>query len=231
MRNLGSRISKCESDNDRSKSAIRNPHLAITILVLLLIAGGCKSVIERQDVRPRVLRDVPARNLAYRLSPDVSPPSPNTRRSVRQVWPRSQTTSPPNAKTMRYCELSSLPMDGECLRFTAPRMNRAPSFASISYNSDGRVSAQSDTARSFLRVSGNCYVVARWKLHQLHRAQACDAESDSDSARHEPEPDPAAVARPFAFHCAVVSSSCEFQHRTDLHLQSRRLRSEATHFA
>jgi Tol biopolymer transport system component len=32
-------------------------------------------VIERQDVRPRVLRDVPARNLAFRLSPDVSLPA------------------------------------------------------------------------------------------------------------------------------------------------------------
>jgi hypothetical protein len=32
-------------------------------------------VIERQDVRPRVLRDVPARNLAYRLAPDVNLPS------------------------------------------------------------------------------------------------------------------------------------------------------------
>jgi hypothetical protein len=32
-------------------------------------------VIERQDVRPRVLHDVPARNLAYRLSPDVSLPN------------------------------------------------------------------------------------------------------------------------------------------------------------
>jgi Tol biopolymer transport system component len=38
---------------------------------------GCKTVIERQDVRPRVLRDVPARNLAYKFSPDVSPPSSN----------------------------------------------------------------------------------------------------------------------------------------------------------
>ncbi|HXR98973.1 MAG TPA: hypothetical protein VN724_00330 [Pyrinomonadaceae bacterium] len=36
---------------------------------------SCRSVIDRQDVRPRVLRDVPARNLAYRLTPDVSPPS------------------------------------------------------------------------------------------------------------------------------------------------------------
>ena len=48
---------------------------ALTILVSLIVAASCKSVIERQDVRPRVLRDVPARNLAYRLSPDVSPPT------------------------------------------------------------------------------------------------------------------------------------------------------------
>jgi hypothetical protein len=38
---------------------------------------GCKSVVERQDVRPRVLRDVPAKNLAYKFTPDVSPPSSN----------------------------------------------------------------------------------------------------------------------------------------------------------
>ena len=48
---------------------------AVTILLPLIIAAGCKTVIERQDVRPRVLRDVPARNLAYRLTPDVSVPS------------------------------------------------------------------------------------------------------------------------------------------------------------
>src|SRR6185503_10551904 len=49
--------------------------LVLAILVSVVIAASCKSVIERQDVRPRVLRDVPARNLAYRLTPDVSPPS------------------------------------------------------------------------------------------------------------------------------------------------------------
>src|SRR5919206_2443286 len=42
---------------------------------LCLFVANCRSVIDHQDVRPRVLRDVPARNLAYRLSPDVSPPS------------------------------------------------------------------------------------------------------------------------------------------------------------
>lgn len=47
----------------------------LPILFTLLFVTGCKSVIERQDVRPRVLRDVPARNLAFRLSPDVSLPN------------------------------------------------------------------------------------------------------------------------------------------------------------
>ena len=47
----------------------------LPILFTVLFAIGCKSVIERQDVRPKVLRDVPARNLAYRLTPDVSVPS------------------------------------------------------------------------------------------------------------------------------------------------------------
>lgn len=49
--------------------------LKIVCVLLCFFVAGCKSVIERQDVRPRVLRDVPARNLAYRLSTDVSPPS------------------------------------------------------------------------------------------------------------------------------------------------------------
>ena len=47
----------------------------LCFLCLFVAVVSCRSVIDRQDVRPRVLRDVPARNLAYRLTPDVSPPS------------------------------------------------------------------------------------------------------------------------------------------------------------
>ncbi len=47
---------------------------AFTIIVTLLFVAGCKSVIDRQDVRPRVLRDVPSQNLAYRLMPDNAAP-------------------------------------------------------------------------------------------------------------------------------------------------------------
>jgi hypothetical protein len=48
----------------------------LTILTLLALVVSCKSIIDRQqDVRPRILRDVPAQNLAFRLEPDVSPPA------------------------------------------------------------------------------------------------------------------------------------------------------------
>jgi hypothetical protein len=60
----------------RSTKVTKDIQKAIAaFLPVLIFAAGCKSVIDRQDVRPRILRDVPARNLAYRLSPDVSPPS------------------------------------------------------------------------------------------------------------------------------------------------------------
>jgi hypothetical protein len=64
----------------------QHPHLAqgrgtlsttiiLTLLVSLLPAAGCKSVVQRQDVRPRILRDVPAQRLAYRMEADVRPPA------------------------------------------------------------------------------------------------------------------------------------------------------------
>jgi hypothetical protein len=50
--------------------------LILTILTALVLVVGCKNVIDRQsDVRPRILRDVPAQNLAFRLDPDVSLPT------------------------------------------------------------------------------------------------------------------------------------------------------------
>jgi hypothetical protein len=47
----------------------------ITILVSLLGAASCKSILDRQqDVRPLVMRDVPAQRLAYRFEADVNIP-------------------------------------------------------------------------------------------------------------------------------------------------------------
>lgn len=54
--------------------------LIITILATLISAGAaCTTITQRQEVRPLVLRDVPAQRLAYRFEPDVAiPPGVNT---------------------------------------------------------------------------------------------------------------------------------------------------------
>ncbi|HSS22713.1 MAG TPA: hypothetical protein VLL54_21755 [Pyrinomonadaceae bacterium] len=49
--------------------------LVQTILAVLISSVGCTSVLQRQDVRPLVLRDVPAQRLAYRFEADVTTPA------------------------------------------------------------------------------------------------------------------------------------------------------------
>lgn len=50
--------------------------LTVTILATLISAvASCTSIMQRQDVRPLVLRDVPAQRLAYRFEPDVAAPA------------------------------------------------------------------------------------------------------------------------------------------------------------
>ena len=45
-----------------------------SVLVLVLLTASCSSIIDRRDVRPLVLRDVPAQRLAYRFEPDIKVP-------------------------------------------------------------------------------------------------------------------------------------------------------------
>lgn len=42
---------------------------------LIAALAGCQAITSRQDVRPLVLRDVPAQRLAYRLEPDIGIPN------------------------------------------------------------------------------------------------------------------------------------------------------------
>ena len=65
----------------------QTPVLIITTLLALASgAVSCTSNTERQDVRPLVLRDVPAQRLAYRLEPDVAlPPEVKTEDSDDRI--------------------------------------------------------------------------------------------------------------------------------------------------
>jgi len=49
--------------------------LIVTVLFVVISAGAsCTAITQRRDVRPLVLRDVPAQNLGYRFEPDVAAP-------------------------------------------------------------------------------------------------------------------------------------------------------------
>ncbi len=58
----------------RSRRDKQTFFLITTILTALLTGGACTSITRRQDVRPLVLRDVPAQRLAYRFEADVAIP-------------------------------------------------------------------------------------------------------------------------------------------------------------
>src|SRR3989442_10364080 len=56
-------------------------------LLLLMIVASCRSDSEAKRVRPRQLRDVPARRLAYRFEADVEPPKGSSEETVSKLAP------------------------------------------------------------------------------------------------------------------------------------------------
>lgn len=62
--------------SDRASQSFRRSNLKafIAIALALLAGSSCKTLIESRDVRPLVLRDVPAQRLAFRFEPDFTVP-------------------------------------------------------------------------------------------------------------------------------------------------------------
>ncbi len=59
----------------------------LAALLLLMIVAGCRSDSEAKRVRPRQLRDVPTRRLAYRFEADVEPPKGSNEETVSKLAP------------------------------------------------------------------------------------------------------------------------------------------------
>lgn len=53
---------------------VRITSIFIFTTLVLLAAAGCQTIMDRRDVRPLVLRDVPAQRLAFRFEPDIGMP-------------------------------------------------------------------------------------------------------------------------------------------------------------
>ena len=77
-RKLGSHILNLSTVAPRSKSQLKGSAtttiIASVLAILATAVFGCQTISDRRDVRPLVMRDVPAQRLAYRFEPDVGPP-------------------------------------------------------------------------------------------------------------------------------------------------------------
>jgi len=72
---VGGKVSR---EGMRIPGSAKNATITLTLTTLLSVitaGAGCRTIIERQDVRPRVLRDVPAQRLAYRFEADSGAPA------------------------------------------------------------------------------------------------------------------------------------------------------------
>lgn len=116
---------------------ITSSHI-FTILVTLIFAAGCKSVITRQDVRPRVLRDVPSQNLAYRLTPDTSaPPVDDLSESLDKLQAVANEFST-NRKDDALLQTIASPDGRRVLAVYATADEPGSSFRIDLYNSEGQ---------------------------------------------------------------------------------------------
>src|SRR5687767_2360806 len=116
---------------------ITSSHI-FTILVTLIFAAGCKSVITRQDVRPRVLRDVPSQNLAYRLTPDTTaPPVDDLGESLDKLQAVANEFST-NRKDDALLETIASPDGRRVLAVYATADEPGSSFRIDLYNSEGQ---------------------------------------------------------------------------------------------
>src|ERR1700730_10396123 len=58
----------------RGRSSIGIATALSLVLLCSLFAGGCRDVVERKNVRPVVMHDVPAKRLAFRFQADIGLP-------------------------------------------------------------------------------------------------------------------------------------------------------------
>lgn len=113
--------------------------LPLTLLMALIAClTGCKSISERQNVRPLVLRDVPARRLAYRFEPDTGIPSslePDNSNDKLAAIQTDFTSNRPDDALLR----TVLSPDGQrALALYGTESEPSPAFRIDMYAADGK---------------------------------------------------------------------------------------------
>ncbi len=105
---------------------------------LIAALAGCESITNRQDVRPLVLRDVPAQRLAYRFEADVGVPAelqaPESNEKLNSIQADFTTRRPDDALLRTVAS----PDGQRALALYGTEDELSPAFRIDLYASDGR---------------------------------------------------------------------------------------------
>ena len=169
----------------------------LPILLTLVFAAGCKSVIERQDVRPRVLRDVPARNLAYRLTPDVATPSELNQEQMNDPGVNVANHFAAKRKDDALLRTIASPDGKRVLAIYGTENEPSSSFRIDLYNSDG------DFLRNLIPPDISCLFpeTVTWSpdgrfINFVARKRVSPSPTPTPPSQPEPEPIPSPLGSP-----------------------------------
>jgi hypothetical protein len=110
---------------------------SLTVLCLLA-AAGCQTILERQDVRPLVLRDVPAQRLAYRFEPDIGLPAEIKLDDGDEKLAAIQTDFETRRPDDALLRTVPSPDNQRALALYATEEDRSPAFRIDLYSADGK---------------------------------------------------------------------------------------------
>ncbi len=114
-----------------SKDKKTSPLIITSLAMLTLLVVSCTSITQRQDVRPLVLRDVPAQRLAYRFESDVAIPAEVINENAEDKIEAIQTDFNTRRQNDALVRTVRSPDGQRASRFMESRMSRARNFTSI----------------------------------------------------------------------------------------------------
>lgn len=128
---------------------VRSGELRCALLSLLLFAlvcgaAGCRTIIgDKQSVRPRSLRDVPAQRLAYRFAPDTSAPpqsatAPDLNNRLASVQADFETNRKDDALLRTVVSPDAQPERQRVLALYATAEEQEEMFRIDMYSADGK---------------------------------------------------------------------------------------------
>src|SRR5262245_8946644 len=124
------------------QSSIHDPGTLLGMTILALLAGlgtsACNKAVQRRDVRPLVMRDVPAQRLAYRFEADTSSPSEIKPDESTETIPEIRTEFKTNRKAEALLKTIKSPDGQRALVLYGPADEPTDAFRIDLFAADGR---------------------------------------------------------------------------------------------